>query len=214
VERVIVPRPLPSEYTGSLFLISAGRCDDRYLAALDRLNLKQLYQRSGLLNPVRALRAELEETLKPDIVLVDSHAGFSDAALVSLFDLADTAAVVLPPERQNVERLEPVLRRLSLSMLQHPMRQLVLVVNELQPAPSNIQASRDVETRLRELASVKGTEVLQERTSLHHLPFDQALTWPQRLPPSSTSSAPLRALVERLHGLARQHGHSRDRGVD
>lgn len=200
IEDIILPRTLPGDYQGRLFLVPAGGCDDTYLAAMDRLDLRGLYERSGLLNPVRALRKELEEVLEPDVVLVDSRTGYSDAALVTLFDLADAAVVVLLPDLQNVERLIPVLRRLVGS----PKRELILAANKCQMTSPALRAIADIEDRLREQVPPSDEEDEEERPFLHKLPFDGALPWVQRLLPPPGLSDAQRALGKRLDGLIRE----------
>jgi len=202
VEDIIMPLDLPGDYTGRLFLVPAGRCDDTYLAALDRLDLKQMYERSGLLNPVRQLRVELEETLDPDVVLIDSRTGYSDAALVTLFDLADAAVIVMVPDLQNVERLAPVLQRLVRSARKP---QLLLVANKCQLTPPAWRAVANVETRLRELVPVAEEDVDEvESPFLYKLPFLSEFTWVQRLLPPPVPSDALRLLASQLDALVQE----------
>jgi len=200
VEQIIVPLELSGDYKGRLFLVSAGRCDADYLAALDRLDLRQMYERSGLLNPVRALRVELEQTLDPDVVLVDSRTGYSDTALVTLFDLADAAVVVMVPDLQNVLRLEPVLLRL----LEAPRKpQIVLVANKCQLSTPAMRSVADIEDRLRDmLPGVReADEDEEERPFLHKLPFESTFTWAQRLLPPPPLSDARQKLGERIHRM-------------
>jgi len=201
VEDIIIPLDLPGDYTGRLFVVPAGRCDDAYLDALDRLDLKQMYERSGLLNPVRQLRAELEKALEPDVVLIDSRTGYSDAALVTLFDLADAAVIVMVPDLQNVERLAPVLQRL----VRAPKPQLLLVANKCQSTPPAWRAVANVEARLRELVPGAEEDVDEvESPFLHKLPFLSEFTWVQRLLPPPVPSDALRLLASRLDTLVQE----------
>ncbi|AKJ07240.1 MinD-like ATPase involved in chromosome partitioning or flagellar assembly [Archangium gephyra] len=202
IEEIVIPLDLPGEYTGRLFLVPAGRCDDAYLSALDRLDLKQMYERSGLLNPVRQLRVELEETLDPDVVLIDSRTGYSDAALVTLFDLADAAVIVMVPDLQNVERLAPVLQRLVRSTRKP---QVLLVANKCQLTPPGWRAVANIESRLRELVPVAEEEVDEvESPFLYKLPFLSEFTWVQRLLPPPVPSDALRQLASRLNTLVQE----------
>ncbi|HYO64935.1 MAG TPA: hypothetical protein VEU33_02530 [Archangium sp.] len=202
IEEIVIPLDLPGEYTGRIFLVPAGRCDDAYLSALDRLDLKQMYERSGLLNPVRQLRVELEETLDPDVVLIDSRTGYSDAALVTLFDLADAAVIVMVPDLQNVERLAPVLQRLVRSARKP---QVLLVANKCQLTPPGWRAVANIESRLRELVPVSEEEVDEvESPFLYKLPFLSEFTWVQRLLPPPVPSDALRQLASRLDTLVRE----------
>ena len=205
LEDIILPLELPGDYTGRLFLVPAGRCDDEYLAALDRLDLKQLYERSGLLNPVRQLRAELEERLDPDVVLVDSRTGYSDAALVSLFDLADAAVIVMVPDLQNVERLAPVLQRLVQA---ERKPQLLLVANKCQSTPPAWRAVANIEARLHELVPVDEDVDEVENPFLYKLPYLSEFTWVQRLLPPPVPSDALRQLASRLDMLVQEREHS------
>ncbi|HZF54445.1 MAG TPA: P-loop NTPase [Polyangiaceae bacterium] len=198
VEDIIFSLELPGDYTGRLFLIPAGRCDSTYLASLDRLDLRKMYERSGLLNPVRALRAELEEALDPDIVLVDSRTGYSDAALVTLFDLADAAVVVMVPDLQNVVRLKPVLDRL----VRVPRKpQLVLVANKCQMSTPAMRAITDIEERLRAVVPADPNEDEEERPFLHKISFESAFSWAQRLFPPPPLSDARQKLGERIHKM-------------
>jgi len=202
LEDIILPLELPGDYTGRLFLMPAGRCDDEYLAALDRLDLKQMYERSGLLNPVRQLRAELEERLDPDIVLVDSRTGYSDAALVSLFDLADAAVIVMVPDLQNVERLAPVLQRLVQA---ESKPQLLLVANKCQLTLPAWLAVANIEARLHELVPSEEDDIDEvENPFLYKLPFINEFTWVQRLLPPPVPSDALSRLASRLDMLVQE----------
>lgn len=201
VEDIILPRDLPGEYTGRLFLVPAGSCDSSYLSALDRLDLAQMYERSGLLNPVRALRAELEEALDPDVVLVDSRTGYSDAAFVTLFDLADAVVVVLVPDLQNVMRLAPVLKRL-VKAPRSP--QILLVANKCQMSLPALRAIANVEEMLRKLVPAGKDEDEEERLFLHRIVFDSSFTWMQRLMPPPVLADAQQKLGERLHEMVRE----------
>jgi MinD-like ATPase involved in chromosome partitioning or flagellar assembly len=201
VEDILLPQELPGDYTGRLFLVPAGRCDSTYLASLDRLDLRKMYERSGLLNPVRALRAELDEALDPDIVLVDSRTGYSDTALVTLFDLADAAVVVMVPDLQNVVRLQPVLERL----VKAPRKpQLLLVANKCQMATPAMRAIADIEDRLRTLVPADADEDEEERPFLYKIPFESTFTWAQRLFPPPVLSDARQKLGERVHRMVEE----------
>ncbi|XXT17567.1 P-loop NTPase [Sorangium sp. So ce429] len=201
VEDIILSRDLPGDYTGRLFVIPAGRCDSAYLAALDQLDLRQMYERSGLLNPVRALRAELEEALDPDIVLVDSRTGYSDTALVTLFDLADAAVVVMVPDLQNVVRLEPVLERL----IKAPRKpQILLVANKCQMNTAAMRAIADIEEKLRVVVPADNDEDEEERPFLHKISFESSFTWVQRLLPPPALSEARQKLGERIHRIVEE----------
>jgi MinD-like ATPase involved in chromosome partitioning or flagellar assembly len=172
---------LPGDYSGRLFVLPAGRCDDDYLAKLDRLELKTLYHRSGLFNPLRALRAELNLTFEPDVVLVDSRTGYSDAALVTLFDFANVVVMVLVPDQQNVARLVPVLHRVR-SSARAP--RTLLVANKCSLTTRGMRALADIEDKLRDV-DPRGMEPLdeEERPFLHKVTFESSyLTLQAMLP--------------------------------
>ncbi len=195
LDDLILPRELPGDYKGRLFLLAAGRCDDPYLAHLDQLDFPRFYERSGLLNPVRALRADIDEQLAPDVVLVDSRTGYSDTALFTLFDLADAVVTVMVPDLQNVERLEPVVRRLVTSPRQ-PKPKLFLVASKCHGTPAAMRAIADVEDRLRAMVPLDEEDLPdeEERPFLYKVSFDSAYLSMQRLLPPPALSDSQRAL--------------------
>ncbi len=161
LDDIALPRELPGDYKGRLFMIPAGRCDEPYLANLDTLDFPRFYDRPGLLNPVRSLRADIDEQLSPDVVLVDSRTGYSDTALFTLFDLADAVVTVLIPDSQNVERLGPIVRRVIGSPRQ-PNPRLFLVASKCHGSPAAMRAIADAEDKLRALIPVEEEDLPDE----------------------------------------------------
>lgn len=197
VEDFVTSIELPGDFSGRLFLLRAGACDDEYLAKLDRLDLRTLYQRSGLFNPVRALRAEVSRVFEPDVILVDSRTGYSDAALVTLFDFANVVVTVLVPDLQNAERLVPVLRRIA-SAPKGP--RTILVANKCSFTMNGVRAIADIEDRLRDADPARGKEPLdeEERPFLHKITFESSYLALQRMLPPPQLLEGQRRLVEDL----------------
>jgi MinD-like ATPase involved in chromosome partitioning or flagellar assembly len=211
LDDIVLPRELPGDYSGRLFLFAAGKCDEPYLASLDTLDFPRFYERSGLLNPVRALRAEVEEQLAPDAVLVDSRTGYSDTALFTLFDLADAVVAVMIPDLQNVERLAPIVERLIRSPRQ-PKPRLLLVANKCHSTPAAMRAIADVEDRLRALIPWAEDDLPdeEERPLLYKIPFDSSYLSMQRLLPPAALSDSQRALSAELHQIIDEIRSPRD----
>jgi MinD-like ATPase involved in chromosome partitioning or flagellar assembly len=191
----VVPVELPGNYLGRLFVLPAGRCDNAYLSKLDGLHLKQMYERTGLLNPVRALRSEVEGQFQPDVVLVDSRTGYSDAALLTLFDLADAVVTVLIPDAQNVERLVPVLERLTKAPKK---RELFFVANKYGTTSNALRELANVEDRLRSAVPTVEEADEEGRPFVHRLPFESAYLTLQKLMPPLLISEPQRQLADDL----------------
>lgn len=214
LEDIILPRELPGDYKGRLFLVPAGRCDEPYLAHLDRLDFPRFYERPGLLNPVRALRADIDEHLAPDVVLVDSRTGYSDTALFTLFDLADAVVTVVIPDSQNIERLAPILRRLTDGGSQR-RPSLFLAANKCHGSPAGMRAVADAEDRLRALVPVDQEDLPDEEETpfLHKISFDSSYLSMQRLLPPPALSDSQRKLSGGLHQLVDELGASTEAEV-
>jgi hypothetical protein len=199
LEDMVVPRELPGDYKGRLFVLSAGRCDEHYLDQLGLLDFPRFHESRGLSHPARALRADVDEQLAADVVLVDARTGYADPALFTLVELADAAVTVLVPDLQNTERLAPVVQRFMRSP-RKPRPGLFLVANKCHPSPAALRAVADVEDTLRALVPV-GEEALpagEETPFLYKVAFDSSYLAMQRLLPPPVLSKDQRALSDGL----------------
>jgi cellulose biosynthesis protein BcsQ len=103
--------PLDAQATGNLFVITAGRVDAEYLAALQAFDWQDLVtpkaMQGDLFDAKRsfldALRDAVRADLRPDVILVDAPTGFSDTANVVLDVLADAAVLCFAPNRIQLE---------------------------------------------------------------------------------------------------------------
>jgi septum formation inhibitor-activating ATPase MinD len=59
------------------------------------------------------LKKEIQEQLKPDILLVDSRTGINQWGALSLIQAADEAIIFLFPNEQNKQGIEVLLRSLQ-----------------------------------------------------------------------------------------------------
>ena len=96
--------------SGKLFVVPAGSLNFNYMAEIDDLRPLAVAEHGEDLWSV--FFREITEQLRPDVILVDSPAGFSDWGAFSLLRAADQAIVFLFPDEQNKPGIQLLLEAL------------------------------------------------------------------------------------------------------
>ena len=81
-----------------LYCLPAGKIDKEFIALLNQLNFKQYYRWKD--NPLHILLEELQETMKPDVILLDARTGLAMSNAPLLFDLSNMAMIFFYPNEQ------------------------------------------------------------------------------------------------------------------
>ena len=97
--------------TGRLFVVPAGYLNLDYVSKVDDLHATTVIDGSQSLWSV--FKREIQEQLKPDILLVDSRTGINQWGALSLIEAADEAIIFLFPNEQNKQGIEVLLQSLQ-----------------------------------------------------------------------------------------------------
>jgi Mrp family chromosome partitioning ATPase len=116
VEQYLQEVPLDSKAAGALYVMSAGRMDERYLTTLEGLDWQHLMEprrvpssaeQQDLFEPgvnfFDFLKSQLQRKVDPDAVFIDAPTGLSDTANVCLRLLADVVSIIFTPTRVQLE---------------------------------------------------------------------------------------------------------------
>ena len=97
--------------TGRLFVVPAGFLNLDYVSKVDDLHATTIIDGNKSLWSV--FKEEIQEQLKPDILLVDSRTGINQWGALSLIKAADEAIIFLFPNEQNKQGIELLLKSLK-----------------------------------------------------------------------------------------------------
>jgi len=97
--------------TGRLFVVPAGCLNLDYISKVDDLHATTVIDGNQSLWSV--FKGEIQEQLKPDILLVDSRTGINQWGALSLIQAADEAIIFLFPNEQNKQGIEVLLQSLQ-----------------------------------------------------------------------------------------------------
>jgi chromosome partitioning protein len=114
--------------TGRLFIVPAGYLSLDYIAKVDDLRATTILDNGETL--WSTFSREIQNQLKPDLILVDSCTGINEWGALSLLQAANEAIIFLFPNEQNQKGIELVLKsltsfgRLSLNFVFSPVPDL------------------------------------------------------------------------------------------
>jgi cellulose biosynthesis protein BcsQ len=97
--------------TGRLFVVPAGSLNLDYISKVDDLHATTVIDGNNSLWSI--FKREIQEQLKPDIILVDSRTGINQWGALSLIQAADEAIIFMFPNEQNRQGIEVLLRSLQ-----------------------------------------------------------------------------------------------------
>lgn len=165
------PKPQPLE--GKLWLMTSGAKDDSYNRKRLSIDWADLYDNRSGADFIENFKAEIEDTYRPDYVLVDSRTGLTDVGGVCTLHLPDLVVLLFALNEQNLQGISSVARVLRDS---EKFPQIIPVAT---PVP-NLQGNAGdlVEQRLERARELLGAEVK------HALPYssivalkEQILVW-------------------------------------
>ena len=147
-------KPKPQQLEGKLWLMTSGAKDDTYNRKRLSINWADLYDKHSGAEFIENFKAEIEDTYRPDYVLVDSRTGLTDVGGVCTLHLPDLVMLLFALNEQNLQGISSVARVLRDS---EKFPQLIPVAT---PVP-NMQGSREdmVEERLNRAKELLGVEV-------------------------------------------------------
>jgi len=97
--------------TGRLFVVPAGTLDLDYISKVDDLRATTITDNGESLWSV--FSREIQEQLKPDILLIDSRTGLNQWGALSLLQAADEVIIFLFPNEQNRQGISLLLQSLQ-----------------------------------------------------------------------------------------------------
>ena len=129
---------------GQLFVMPAGRRDAAYQSALANIDWLTLYREHDGFLLFEDMKAQWEQALKPDYVLIDSRTGHTDVEGICTRQLPDAVVVLFFPNEQNLLGLLQVCGRIrgeADSGLMKPIR-LHFVMSNVPDLDDNDRALR------------------------------------------------------------------------
>ena len=96
---------------GELWLMPAGRRDEKYADLMNSINWRELYDKRDGYLLLEDLKAQWKSYLKPDYVLIDSRTGHTDEGGICTRQLPDAVVCLFFPNRQNLVGLTRVVNR-------------------------------------------------------------------------------------------------------
>jgi MinD-like ATPase involved in chromosome partitioning or flagellar assembly len=97
--------------TGRVFVVPAGYVDLNYVSKVDDLRATTILDSGENLWSV--FYREIDDQLKPDIILIDSRTGINQWGALSLIQAADEVIIFLFPNEQNRQGIELILQSLQ-----------------------------------------------------------------------------------------------------
>ncbi len=96
---------------GRLFVVPAGTLNLDYITKVEDIRTTAITETGETLWGV--FKKEIQNQLKPDIILVDSRTGINEWGALSLLEAADQAMIFLFPNEQNLEGIDLLLKSLQ-----------------------------------------------------------------------------------------------------
>jgi MinD-like ATPase involved in chromosome partitioning or flagellar assembly len=113
VMKHVVRCDLESDNNGELWLMPPGTLDDTYSSRLSRLDWHDLYEnKSGYLF-FEDLKAQWQDAIDPDYILIDSRTGHTDVGGICTRQLPDSVVFLFFPNDQNLSGLRKVVSSLD-----------------------------------------------------------------------------------------------------
>ncbi|NES17560.1 MAG: AAA family ATPase [Symploca sp. SIO3E6] len=193
--------------TGRLFVVPAGDFNLDYIAKVDDLRATTVVDRGENLWSI--FTREIQEQLKPDIILVDSRTGINQWGALSLLRAADEVIIFLFPNEQNRQGIEllfqsiQVLRNLSMSLVFTPVPDVTetgmsKVRKIWQHLQENIKSSTDIDDETNEDENGDSESDLDESNS----ELVEPLVVPYLSPIALADSYPVPALIDYYNRIA------------
>lgn len=132
-----VRRTARDEIIGEIVVMPAGKVDENYLGKLSRLDLEV----RGAEHPLDGLLRQVNSTLRPDWILIDSRAGLSPAAGLLLDGTAHLHVLFGTTSAQSQLGLTQVIRRLGKERVRRDLAQMTCLVAQAM-IPQNVEIEK------------------------------------------------------------------------
>ncbi len=110
ITRIFGEVPIP-DAPGRLFVVPAGILNLDYITKVEDIRTTTITETGETLWAV--FKKEIENQLKPDLILVDSRTGINEWGALSLLEAADQAMIFLFPNEQNLQGVDLLLESLQ-----------------------------------------------------------------------------------------------------
>lgn len=170
--------PKPRHLDGTLWLMTSGAKNEAYNDKRLSINWADLYENQSGADFFENFKADIEDTIQPDYVFIDSRTGLTDVGGVCTLHLPDLVVLLFALNEQNLQGIASVARVLRDS---EKLPQLLPVAT---PVP-NIQGGKEslVDQRMQRAKELLGVE---PKHSLPYFPLvalkEQILQWNSRSP--------------------------------
>ena len=112
IEKYVCRSPTEDSSDGELWLMPAGKRNEKYADRLNSINWRKLYTEKDGYLLLEDLKAQWENHLKPDYVLIDSRTGHTDEGGICTRQFPDAVVCLFFPNRQNLIGLTHVVNRI------------------------------------------------------------------------------------------------------
>lgn len=180
--------------TGRLFVVPAGSLNIDYISKVDDLHATTVIEGNNSLWSI--FKREIQEQLKPDIILVDSRTGINQWGALSLIQAADEAIIFMFPNEQNKQGIEVLLRSLqTLQSLKNLSINFVFSpVPDITPVGlSKVQSIWESLMKTIKTATNENYEADEDESEVdnHQTPREELLVIPYLLPIALADSYPV-----------------------
>ncbi len=157
---------------GQLWLMPAGRRDEKYADLMNSINWRELYDKRDGYLLLEDLKAQWKNYLRPDYVLIDSRTGHTDEVSICTRQLPDAVVCLFFPNRQNLIGLTRVVNQVrkenDIRKEKFPGRSSIT----LHFVTSNVPDLDDENSVLEETLSDFGAELQYSElaATIHHYP--------------------------------------------
>ena len=112
IEKYVCSSPTEDSSDGELWLMPAGKRNEKYADRLNSINWRKLYSEKDGYLLLEDLKAQWKNHLKPDYVLIDSRTGHTDEGGICTRQFPDAVVCLFFPNRQNLIGLTHVVNRI------------------------------------------------------------------------------------------------------
>ncbi|MBD1212950.1 MAG: AAA family ATPase [Dolichospermum circinale Clear-D4] len=173
---------------GRLFVVPAGCLSLDYIAKVDDLHANTIID--GDQNLWSVFKCEIDEQLKPDVILIDSRTGINQWGALSLIQAADDAVIFLFPNEQNKQGI-----KLLLQSLQNLNKSSINFVFSPVPDVSKLDKVKEIYQSLLDEIKIS-TDEESEIDDNDQLEIPEPLVIPYLQPIALADNYPVRALLD------------------
>ncbi|MBD2392546.1 AAA family ATPase [Aphanizomenon flos-aquae NRERC-008] len=173
---------------GRLFVVPAGCLSLDYIAKVDDLHANTIID--GDQNLWSVFKCEIDEQLKPDVILIDSRTGINQWGALSLIQAADDAVIFLFPNEQNKQGI-----KLLLQSLQNLNKLSINFVFSPVPDVSKLDKVKEIYQSLLDEIKIS-TDEESEIDDNDQLEIPEPLVIPYLQPIALADNYPVRALLD------------------